>query len=32
MKAMPEIIKEIARKLRKNMTKSEKVLWENIRR
>jgi very-short-patch-repair endonuclease len=29
---MPEIIKEIARKLRKNMTKSEKVLWENIRR
>ena len=32
MKAMPGIIKETARKLRKNMTKSEKVLWENIRR
>ena len=32
MKAMPEIIKEIARKLRKNMTKSEITLWENIRR
>ena len=27
----PEIIKEIARKLRQNMTDSEKILWEKIR-
>jgi len=29
---VPEIIKESARNLRKNMTDSEKILWENIRR
>ena len=32
MRAMPEIIKETARKLRKNLTQAESYLWENIRK
>lgn len=31
MKAIPDIIKEVSRKLRKNMTEAEKVLWEKLR-
>lgn len=29
---VPDIIKEAARELRKNMTPAEKLLWDNIRR
>ena len=29
---IPDIIKEVARDLRKNMTPAEKLLWESIRR
>ncbi|MDD2871507.1 MAG: endonuclease domain-containing protein [Candidatus Gracilibacteria bacterium] len=29
---VPNIIKQAARNLRKDMTESEKILWENIRR
>ena len=32
MRVMPEIIKETARKLRKNLTQAESYLWENIRK
>ena len=32
MGAMPETIKETARKLRKNLTQAESYLWENIRK
>ena len=28
---IPDIIKETARKLRKNMTESEKILWEELK-
>jgi very-short-patch-repair endonuclease len=28
---LPDIIKETARKLRKNMTQSEIILWEQIK-
>ena len=31
MKAIPDIIKNAARDLRKNMTSTEKILWEEIR-
>ncbi len=31
MKKIPEIIKWASRDLRKNMTESEKLLWENIK-
>ena len=31
MKAIPDIIKETARKLRKNMTESEILLWKELR-
>jgi len=31
MKAIPETIKIASRELRKNMTNSEKLLWEKIR-
>ena len=31
MKTIPDIIKEISRRLRKNMTPAEKILWEEIR-
>ncbi len=30
--AIPDIIKEVARKLRKEMTNAEKELWEELRR
>jgi very-short-patch-repair endonuclease len=29
---IPDVIKEAARSLRKNMTPAEKALWEEIRR
>jgi very-short-patch-repair endonuclease len=29
---IPDIIKQAARELRKNMTLAEKILWEEIRR
>jgi very-short-patch-repair endonuclease len=31
MKAIPDIIKNASRDLRKNMTNSEKLLWEKLR-
>lgn len=31
MKAIPEILKIASRELRKNMTNSEKILWEKLR-
>ena len=30
-KVLPDIIKEISRKLRKEMTQAEKILWEKLR-
>jgi very-short-patch-repair endonuclease len=31
LRKTPEIIKEISRKLRKEMTKSELILWEELK-
>jgi very-short-patch-repair endonuclease len=31
MKAISNIIKEASRKLRKNMTEAEKILWKELR-
>lgn len=31
MKAIPDVIKIAARELRKNMTESEKILWEKLK-
>ena len=31
MKAIPDIIKEVSRNLRKNMTESEKILWDKLK-
>ena len=28
---IPDVIKEISRKLRKNMTESEKIIWDKIK-